>query len=676
MLKRRLPVVIVFLVALLVSGMWTAPGPAYRADGTQAARARSPMVPTFGGTCGEATYASGTLPYQTMGTTWGWGDDYHLGGPGTCVGGGTSYELTGLGEDFVIMVATDITCDLGISMDPDDTIDLALYVLYPDCDDVPGNCVIVNDVGGQGVPEDVEFRATAGESYYVIVDGYNGDNGGFALTISEATSNGCQLVDLHADLGDTVWEDSNANGILEDAEVAIFLGGVTVNLYECGGAFVDSTITDYSSPAYLFIDLDPGSYYLEFVPPGGYRFSPQDQGGNDELDSDAHPATGQTACFQLAPGDFDMSRDAGMYRGYDLGNRVWYDTDQDGLQDAGEPGVEGAVLELYRGACHTEWVGSDSTDASGTYGFAGLVSGTYCLGPSSLPGGMAISPKDQGGDDTVDSDANPSNGQIANINLSADDLNEDMGLYVPGGIGDKVWCDADGDSQYDAGEGVVGVTVTLYEDVNCDTVAEGLLVTMDTVSEGGYSFYPVSTGPPGGPDVCYVVQVDVSDMGTCNQPITPVEVAVGLQANAPENYDIDFGFTQPGTLRLGDLVWHDWDRDGIQDAGEPGVAGIATYLLRDPGTGICGGTILANDVTDSNGRYLFTGLHPDTYCLIFDVLSDWQVCPQDQGADDSLDSDADPAAWILNIVLAADDLDEDVGIYRPYAVYLPLLARK
>ena len=32
---------------------------------------------------------------------------------------------------------------------------------------------------------------------------------------------------------------------------------------------------------YLFDNLTPGNYYVEFVPPAGYVISPQDQGGND-----------------------------------------------------------------------------------------------------------------------------------------------------------------------------------------------------------------------------------------------------------------------------------------------------------------------------------------------------------------------------------------------------------
>jgi hypothetical protein len=201
-------------------------------------------------------------------------------------------------------------------MDPYDTVDLALYVLYPDCDDVGGNCVIADDDGGAGVPESVTFDATSGQTYYVIVDGYGGNSGGYDLTISESTSAGCQLVDLHADLDGSVWEDSDADGI-QDPDESTLVNGVTVNLFlSAGGALVDSFTTGWQAPSYLFYDLDEGLYYLEFVVPDGYKLSPQDQGVDDDVDSDPNPITRKTAPFQLLPGEYDTSRDAGMYRVY------------------------------------------------------------------------------------------------------------------------------------------------------------------------------------------------------------------------------------------------------------------------------------------------------------------------------------------------------------------------
>ncbi len=247
-----------------------------------------------------------------------------------------------------------------------------------------------------------------------------------------------------------------------------------------------------------------------------------------------------------------------------LGDLAWYDTDQDGIQDAGEPGVQGIPVELFdNGTCSGAAMAGRTTDASGNYFFSGLQTGTYCLEFYNIPAGWSITLQDQGSDDTVDSDADQATGRIENINLTTDDLDEDMGLYVEGSVGDRVWCDSNENGDYDPGEGVAGVTVRLFDDPECDTVSNTSLATQDTAGDGQYLFSGLPVGPAGGPPVCYVVKVRVADMGECDESITPVEYDVSLEANDPDELDSDFGFQvrpvepveeefvpEPGTLLL------------------------------------------------------------------------------------------------------------------------------
>jgi uncharacterized repeat protein (TIGR01451 family) len=118
-------------------------------------------------------------------------------------------------------------------------------------------------------------------------------------------------------LGDTVWEDLDADGFQDDGEPGI--AGVAVNLHECASTLADSTTTD-ASGVYSFTDLAPGDYYVQFVPPTGYAFTLQDQGGGDivgsdadMLDSDADLATGQTVCNDFGAGEDHTFWDAGMF---------------------------------------------------------------------------------------------------------------------------------------------------------------------------------------------------------------------------------------------------------------------------------------------------------------------------------------------------------------------------
>ena len=82
-----------------------------------------------------------------------------------------------------------------------------------------------------------------------------------------------------------------------------------------------------------------------------------------------------------------MTIDAGIYYVNDpctVGDYVWYDKDQNGVQDAGETGVEGITVILQRCESGDIWdesawetVGTTVTDASGKYLFAGIPSGYY-----------------------------------------------------------------------------------------------------------------------------------------------------------------------------------------------------------------------------------------------------------------------------------------------------------
>lgn len=112
-------------------------------------------------------------------------------------------------------------------------------------------------------------------------------------------------------IGDWVWEDTDGNGIQNEGESGI--EGVTVNLYKFGEANVlMSTETD-SSGLYLFDELEPGEYQVEFALPDGYAISPKDQGGDDTKDSDVDPNSERIDLIQ-GLGGINYTLDAGMYQ--------------------------------------------------------------------------------------------------------------------------------------------------------------------------------------------------------------------------------------------------------------------------------------------------------------------------------------------------------------------------
>ena len=150
----------------------------------------------------------------------------------------------------------------------------------------------------------------AGDNYGTRVVLYTGWSSETDLELQAMLKFDIEVSREPAAIGDYAWIDANDNGIQDMGEAGF--PGVVVNLYTCEGDFVATTITD-ANGYYQFANLNPGDFYIEFISPEGYIFSPQDV-GNDATDSDADPITGFTACTNLVPGEYDDTWDAGFYR--------------------------------------------------------------------------------------------------------------------------------------------------------------------------------------------------------------------------------------------------------------------------------------------------------------------------------------------------------------------------
>ena len=455
-------------------------------------------------------------------------------------------------------------------------------------------------------------------------------NGQTAITALESGENDLTWdagLYIPATLGDTVWDDTNGDGIQDAGEPGI--GNVTVNLLNADGTpALDSggnaiTTTTNGSGAYAFTDLPPGDYRVEFVPPAGYTLTGQDRGGDDAADSDADPATGRTTAITLVSGENDPDWDAGMYRPASLGNFVWDDTNGDGVQDAGEPGVANVTVTLTG----TDNLGTPvnetrTTAGDGSYLFDNLVPGDYQV-TFTLPGGYEFTRQDQGGDDGLDSDANPANGQAVTTTLVSgeNDLTWDAGIYRPATLGNFVWLDANGNGLQDGGEpGINNVTVNLLNaDGSPALDSGGNAITTTTDGTGFYEFtdlrpddYLVEFVPPAG------FKITPQDAGNDDTIDSDANPAAGRTASitllsGDNNPDADAGLYNPASV--GDTVWYDWNADGVQDTGESGIAGITVNLYDDAGN------LVATTVTDGNGNYLFDDLRPGTYRIDVDTSS-------------------------------------------------------
>lgn len=121
---------------------------------------------------------------------------------------------------------------------------------------------------------------------------------------------------------------------------------------------------------------------------------------------------------------------------------------------------------------------------------------------------------------------------------------------------------------------------------------------------------------------------------------------------------------------LGDWVWNDLDRDGIQDAGEPGLAGVTAKCYADAdGNGVPDGTALATATTDASGYYHFLDLFPGKYVLEFLKPAGYAISPR--GASNGVsDSDIDPTSGrtaSLTVAPSSQNNQIDAGFYVPPA---------
>jgi SdrD B-like domain len=110
---------------------------------------------------------------------------------------------------------------------------------------------------------------------------------------------------------------------------------------------------------------------------------------------------------------------------------------------------------------------------------------------------------------------------------------------------------------------------------------------------------------------------------------------------------------------LGDLVWEDYNRNGVQDAGEPGIPNV-TVVLKDGG-----GNTVGTTTTNGSGIYGFTNLAPGTYSVTFTTPATYIPTPQNIGPDDTKDSDPiDGVASGIALVGGQNNITIDAGFYR------------
>ncbi|MCZ2126194.1 MAG: sortase [Anaerolineales bacterium] len=443
-------------------------------------------------------------------------------------------------------------------------------------------------------------------------------------------------------LGNRVWIDDGAgepsfragynNGIQDGTEAG--RSGVTVELYRSDGSGVrtgpvlDTTTTD-AQGYYLFERLQPGDYVV-YIPPSNFtgggrlvnyissydRTAPTDNAvdKNDNGIDNANPATdgvvsnkitmayrtepltpgdetdlpagygpGHRGNYGQADDDSNLTVDFGFVQApHSIGNRLWYDLNNNGVIDGGELPVVNARVSLYRdsdgnGVPDGPSIATDVTDAGGYYLFDNLPPGRYLVGVDNWnfqSGGPLEGYASSTGGSPAPTSPDYVNPPTSNANQS--DHGRDR--ILPG---DPVV------SPY----GVLSSIIDMRTTSPTSDEAAGT-VSADTGTALGFN--PTEDDGP-------------NSRGRYGE------------TNDHSNLAIDFGFFKP--MSLGNRVWKDDGagggvlNDGIMNGGELPFANVRVELYRDNGDGNfgAGDTLVAYDITDANGYYLFDELTPGNY---------------------------------------------------------------
>ncbi len=326
---------------------------------------------------------------------------------------------------------------------------------------------------------------------------------------------------------------------------------------------------------------------------------------------------------------------------YSLGDLVWHDANVNGIQDQGEEGIAGVIVQL----CYdNNIVATTVTDANGHYLFEHLTDGDYGVkiaDDNFQAGGVFENSsndiwyatyQDAGGDDELDSDGDVDDHNVC-VTMNNDNLSVDFGFFHT-----AVTLEKTGPQSVDVGD-----------DITYHFVVHN---TGDLVLHGGCHVYDPLINPNGNHQIWQAVvhpgetvEFDrqyTTTQNDCGQ-LTNTAQVVGHPKMPDGSYKPDVEMSDSWTTQvncntgsIGDKVWYDDNENGIQDVGEGGAENV-TVRLYDCATD----ALIAATVTAANGEYHLNNISAGNYYLKFELPSGYAFTLKDIGSDDEKDSDVD-----------------------------------
>jgi protocatechuate 3,4-dioxygenase beta subunit len=527
-------------------------------------------------------------------------------------------------------------------------------------------------------------------------------------------------------LGSTVFIDSNNNGLFDANESPI--AGVNVDLVNSQGTVLQTHTTNALGD-YTFTGLAPGEYKVRinqsnFTGSGllvGFTSSTGTNGSatgpyegpstpdpNDDVNNDDNGQVvgtlGQpggvieTGFVTLTAGgeptndgdtdpNTNLSVDLGVFRKFSIGNVVFNDLNNNGTQDAGDPGIANVSVRLLNPDANNALIATTTTNAQGQYLFTYLAPGNYVVelaatnfssgGPlfgfqSSTGTNNAFEPAPGGNTDkqdhgttsgtlgsggvvrsgtitlgpnaTAPTGENPNNDSDTPDNQS--NLTVDFGLFQPvpatASVAGRVFLDFNNSGTFNGPDsGLQGVTLSLSggnlaAPMTIQTDASGNF-TFTNLAAGTYTLTETQPTTPAN-------QTGKDTPGTANGTAGPANTIANIvlaNAQAATGYL----FAEVPIVSTGGSVFEDKNGNGKKDEGDPGIAGVTVTLT---GTSAVTGAITpVTKTTGQDGSYKFDSLTPGTYTITETQPSTYLDGKEENGT---------PTATVTNDKFAGIDL--------------------
>ena len=251
---------------------------------------------------------------------------------------------------------------------------------------------------------------------------------------------------------------------------------------------------------------------------------------------------------------------------------------------------------------------------------------------------------------------------------------------VGGTIAGTIFNDADASWTFGPGDDkpFEGVTLRLLDaDGNPVKDDSGADITTKTDADGNYLFNRLPLGSYKVEVVSGDAKVDGTDVNLSDYKqtygygsstdrtqvgqgklVTPS--AIELTAAAPNATKVDFGFVKPASV--GDYVWFDANKDGLQDSDEPALPDITATIVDASGNPVvdASGHPVSAVTTGADGKYKFENLLPGDYKVSFQAPAGYEATTSGAGDDRGTDSNGTESA--VSLAQGQDDMTVDYGL--------------